>query len=161
MKYLKLFEGFDKKKYKNIPKIVMSKSEFKQKVSLSSQTQDGIFLNKMNLDEFEIIIGSENVINNKIKVYRGVPNDISSIRNGDYVTINEEYAYKYSDKVISFEVPLNKLRYNGRGHKNGDPQMLHLNQPTELIYVEKVDWFSKAFKSFEYDKYCKFVSNNE
>lgn len=155
--------NFNAKVYSGIPGRKMTQQEFKNRVMLSSQTQRGIFLNRMDKKDFNNWIGNENVENGEIKVYRGIPKNVRGIlRSGDFVTMNELYAYKYGDKVISRLVPLNKLRYV-MGHKNGNPESVSIFdkgvQPVELIYVDSVDNFNKAFKSFQYTKYCEYVGS--
>src|SRR5574344_1401273 len=104
--------NFNAKIYSDIPKKKMTEQEFKKRVTLSYQTQKGIFLNRMDKKDFNNWIGNENVINGKIKVYRGIPKNIrGSFKNGDCVTTNELDAYKYGDKVISKLGPLKNLRY--------------------------------------------------
>lgn len=159
-KYLTEKYNFKAKVYRDIPKIKLSLPEFKDRVKLSYQTQRGITLNRMNKKDFDDWIGNENVKQGKIKVYRGVPSTDNNFRNGDFVTTNKTYAYTYGSKVISKWVKLKNLRYI-TGHKKGNPELVSTSlqgvQPVELIYVEKIDNFNKAFKSFEYDKYIKYI----
>ena len=154
--------NFNVKKYQKIPKITMSELQFKRKVLLSYQTQKGIQLTKMNKTDFQNWIGSENVKNGKIKIYRGVQHSVIDLENGDFCTTNSIYALKYGSKVISKELPLSQLRYV-MGHKNGNPDSVGIIdkgvQPVELIYVSKTDIFSKVFKTFEYEKYCQYVNS--
>lgn len=153
-------QNFKPKKYQGIPKVQMTEQQFKERILLSYQTQKGVFLSKMNKTDFDNWIGRENVKDRKLKVYRGVPNNINDLRNGDFCTTSELYALKYGKKVITMLVPLSKLKYV-MGHKNGNPESVAVMdkgvQPVELIYVDKVDKFSDAFKSFEYKKYLEFL----
>lgn len=99
----------------------------------------GIPLKKMDKQRFEWWVGSENVINGKIKVFRGTNIKDAGLRTGDFVTTNKEYAGKYGPYVEEFDISVKYLNYFS-GVKGGDPEQLHSwnvggkAQPTELIY---------------------------
>lgn len=99
----------------------------------------GIPLRKMSKETFEWWVGSENVINGKIKVFRGTDVKNAGLRTGDFVTMNKEYAGKYGTHIQEFDIPIKYLNYFS-GVKGGDPEQLHSwnlgkkAQPTELIY---------------------------
>lgn len=44
-----------------------------------------------------------------VTVYRGVPDDISSINNGDFITTSKELASDYGGNVISMDVPASDI----------------------------------------------------
>lgn len=100
----------------------------------------GIPLKKMSKETFEWWVGSENVVNGKIKVFRGTNVKNAGLRTGDFVTTNKIYAGKYGPYVEEFDIPVKYLNYFS-GVKGGDPEQLHAwnlgkkAQPTELIYT--------------------------
>ena len=112
----------------------------------------GIPLKKMDKQTFEWWVGSENVVNGKIKVFRGTNVKNAGLRTGDFVTTNKIYAGKYGPYVEEFDIPVKYLNYFS-GVKGGDPEQLHAwnlgkkAQPTELIYTGELISENKSFEN--------------
>lgn len=102
------------------------------------KSKKGLPLEEMNKEDFQNWVGKENVISGKIKVYRGIRGeDTRGLQPGDMVTLNKEYAKKYGENVMEFDLPVEGLAYFS-GVKGGNPELLHQTlsgaQPTEFVW---------------------------
>jgi len=101
----------------------------------------GIPLSEMDKRDFENWVGSENIVDGKIKVYRGTKVNGAGLRKGDFVTTDKEYAKTYGENVTEHEIPTDQLNYFS-GVKGGDAKQVgeglgRKAQPTELVYSGK------------------------
>lgn len=134
---------------------MLSKTEFIHERNLSANTMSGVFLKGMDIKDFNNWIGEENVKDGKIKVYRGTNIKGAMLNNGDFVTINAEYAKKYGKYVFEKEIQVENLKYY-TGTKNGNPELISQTlggaQPTEMIYVSSEGNFHKKYFESDYPK---------
>lgn len=98
----------------------------------------GLPLNDMDKADFQNWVGNENVVDGKIKVYRGIKGkDTRGLQPGDMVTLSKEYAKEYGENVLEFNLPVEGLGYFS-GVKGGNPkkvgQTLSGAQPTEFVW---------------------------
>jgi hypothetical protein len=102
------------------------------------KNKKGIPLEKMDKRDFQNWVGDENVVDGKIKVFRGIDGkDDRGLQIGDFLTLSKEYAKEYGDNVLEYDLPFEGLAYFS-GVKGGNAKYVGMTmggaQPTEFIW---------------------------